>query len=42
MSDPGTGSQGELRVMMDLIFVLTTLAFFLISIAYVFACDRLR
>jgi hypothetical protein len=29
-------------VMMDLIFVAATLAFFLISIAYIFACDRLR
>jgi hypothetical protein len=29
-------------VMMDLIFIAVTLAFFLISIAYVYACDRLR
>lgn len=29
-------------VMMDLIFVVGTVAFFVISIAYVSACDRLR
>jgi hypothetical protein len=28
--------------MIDLLFVATTLGFFAVSIAYVFACDRLR
>jgi len=28
--------------MLDLIFIAATVAFFLISVAYVFACDRLR
>jgi hypothetical protein len=29
-------------IMMDLIFVIVTLGFFLVSIVYVYACDRLR
>ena len=37
-----TSLTGRHRLMLDLLFVLMTLVFFLVGIAYITGCDRLK